>query len=56
MHKKFKNTNFKKVYSTVALACFLVVILVFVCSMNLISSITAGNLMKNKIYIFNYVL
>ena len=54
--KKFKNTKLKKHLSTVALVCFLLIVLVFVCWMNLISYITAGNLIKTKIYIFIYVL
>ena len=55
MFKKFKSTTFKKLLSTVALVCFLLVVLVFVCWMNLISYITAGNLIKTTIYIFIYV-
>ena len=56
MFKKLKDTNFKNLYSTVALVCFLLVVLAFVCSMNLISYITAGNLTKTKIHIFIYAL
>ena len=46
----------KKFLSTVALVCFLLVVLDFVCWMNLISYITAGDLIKTKIYIFIYAL
>ena len=53
MLKKFKNTNLKE---TLSLVCFLPVVLVFVCRVNLISYITTGNLIKTKICIFIYVL
>ena len=56
MFQNFKNTTLKKLLSTVALVCFLLVVLVFFCWMNLISYITSGNLIKTKIYIFIYVL
>ena len=56
MFKKFKNTNFEKCLSIVALVCFLLVELVFLCWMNLLSYITAGNLIKTEIYMFIYVL
>ena len=56
MVKKFKNTNFKKLLSVVALVCFLLAVLVFVFSMDFISYITVGNLIKTKIYIFLHVL
>ena len=46
----------KKLLSTVALDCFLLIVLVFVCWMNFISYITAGNLIKTKIYVFIHVL
>ena len=46
----------KKLLSTVALVCFLLIVLVFVCWMNFISYITAGNLIKTKIYVFIHVL
>ena len=42
----------KKLLSTAAHMCFLLVVLAFVCWMNLISYITAGNLIT-KIYTFN---
>ena len=55
MFKKFRNTKFKKFVSTVALVCFLLVVLVFVCWINLISYITAVNLIKSKfIYLYMY--
>ena len=56
MFKKLKNIKLKKSLSTVALVCFLLVVLIFICWMNLLSYITAGNLMKTKIYIFIYLL
>ena len=56
MFKKFKNTNFKKVTSMVAIVFFLLAALPFACWMNLISYITAANLTKTNIYIFVYVL
>ena len=56
MFKRFKNTNFKKVTSTVAIVFFLLAALAFACWMNLISYITAANLTKTNIYIFVYVL
>ena len=56
MFKKSKNTIFKKFFSTVALVYFLPVVLVFVCWMNLVSYITAGNPIKTKIYLIMYVL
>ena len=46
----------KKFLSTVAVVYFLLAVVVFICWMNLISYITAGNLIKTKIYIFIYVL
>ena len=46
----------KKLLSTVALDCFLLIVLVFVCWMNFISYIAAGNLIKTKIYVFIHVL
>ena len=45
----------QKLLSTVAIVCSLLVVLVFACWMNLISYITAGNLIKTKIYIYLYM-
>ena len=56
MFKKFKKTNFKKPFSTVAFVFFLLDVIVFLCCMNLVSFITDENLIKTKIYIFIYVL
>ena len=53
---KFKKTFFKKLLSTVALVCFILVVRVSVCWMNFISYIIAGNLTKTRFYIFIYVL
>ena len=52
MFRKFKNTNFKKLLSTVALVYFLLAVLVFVCWMNLISYVTTRNFIKTKMYLF----
>ena len=56
MLKKFKNTKLEELYSPGAPLCFLLAALFFVCRVNLLSYITAGNLIKTKIYIFIYVL
>ena len=55
MFKKFKNTNFKKFLSMVAILCFLLVVLAFVCWLNLISYINAGIWLKPKfLYLYMY--
>ena len=56
MFMKFKKTFLKKLLSTVALVCFILVVRVSVCWMNFISYIIAGNLTKTRFYIFIYVL